>query len=228
MNVLASEIEMRVDEVTLEGTLSIPEVSTGMVICVYGSGSSRNSPRNQFVVKTLNEGGLATFLFDLLTSDEERVDSVTRHLRFKIGLLARRTTGAVDWLSGRPEAAGMSFGFLGSNTGAAAAMITAVERPELTGAIVSGGGRPDLADLILPQVEAPVLLLVGERDKVMIELNQEAFQKLPSDTEKRLEIIPRATHLFEEPGALEQVAARARDWFIAHLNSNLPGNSEPA
>ncbi len=212
-------LQIQVDDVSLEGNLAVPPGAEGVVIFVHGSGSSRYSPRNQYVAKTLNEGGLATLLFDLLTSDEEEADQVTRHLRFDIDLLARRTVGVTDWLSGQPQVRGLKVGYFGASTGAAAALIAAAERPQIAKAVVSRGGRPDLAGRALPRVSAPVLLLVGELDPVVIGLNRQALAELPPETEKRFEIIPGATHLFEEPGTLEQAARRARGWFRQHLAS---------
>lgn len=218
-----TNVQIHVGEVVLEGSLNIPAGAAEVVIFVHGSGSSRHSPRNQYVARTLNDAGLATLLFDLLTAEEERVDLVTRHLRFDINLLARRTVGASDWLMKQPQARALKFGYFGSSTGAAAALSAAAERPEIAKAVVSRGGRPDLAGSALPRVTAPVLLLVGERDSVVIELNKEALAQMKSNSEKRLEIIPGATHLFEEPGTLELVAGRARDWFQQHLSSSSHG-----
>lgn len=181
----------------------------------HGSGSGRHSPRNRYVADVLNEGGFATVLADLLTADEERVDDRTRQLRFDIGLLARRVTDIVDWLGTAEETSELPIGLFGASTGAAAALVSAADRPDAVEAVVSRGGRPDLAGDALPRVTAPTLLVVGGRDGVVLRLNREAFDVLPYD--KRLEIVPDATHLFEEPGALERVAALARDWFAAHL-----------
>lgn len=224
MNISGSEtqnVQVRAGDVTLEGSLNIPADASGIVVFVHGSGSSRHSPRNQYVASTFNEGGLGTLLFDLLTLKEEQIDQATRHLRFDISMLARRTVGAADWLAALPDAGQLKVGFFGSSTGAAAALIAAAERPQLTRAVVSRGGRPDLAALSLDRVAAPVLLLVGELDQTVIGLNEEALSQLPETVEKRLEIIPGATHLFEEPGTLEQAAARARDWFQTHFNSRV-------
>jgi len=200
---------------TLEGVLRIPEGATGLVLFAHGSGSSRHSPRNRYVAQALNETGLATLLIDLLTSAEEREDDRTARLRFNIHLLAHRVIGASDWLLQNTATKHLRIGYFGASTGAAAALAAAAERPSEIGAVVSRGGRPDLALPYLGRVKAATLLIVGGRDPAVIEMNREAFEHLK--TEKRLEIVPRATHLFEEPGALEQVANLARDWFARHL-----------
>ena len=214
-------VHVQTDGVTLEGNLAIPSGAQGIVVFVHGSGSSRHSPRNQYVARELQEGGLGTLLFDLLTSEEEQIDLRTRHLRFDIGLLAKRTIGAADWLSQQHFAQKLQMGFFGSSTGAAAALIAAAERPELTGAVVSRGGRPDLAGTALPHVHDPVLLIVGGLDRQVIDLNRDALAKMPDDSQKEITIVPGATHLFEEPGALEQVARLARDWFKHYLTSDV-------
>ena len=203
--------------VYLEGILSIPEDAKGLVVFVHGSGSSRHSPRNQFVARTLQEGGLATLLFDLLTASEEEVDLQTRHLRFDIDLLARRTMGVLKWLALQPYADELQRGLFGSSTGAAAALIAAAERPNQVGAVVSRGGRPDLAGAALPKVQAPTLLIVGGNDTVVIQLNEQALSQMQPG-EKKLMIVPGASHLFEEPGTLEQAARLAADWFREHLS----------
>jgi len=187
------------------------------VAFAHGSGSSRLSPRNRYVAGVLQAGGLATLLFDLLTEAEERIDVQTRHLRFDIELLAERLAGATDWLLRQDEVAGLALGYFGASTGAAAALMAAACRQEEVGAVVSRGGRPDLAGPLLPQVRAPTLLLVGGLDHVVIEMNQEALARLTC--EKKLEIVEGATHLFEEPGTLEEVARLATDWFRGHLSS---------
>jgi dienelactone hydrolase len=186
-----------------------------LVVFAHGSGSSRFSPRNRFVAGVLEEAGLATLLIDLLTPQEEAVDEFTRHLRFDIRLLAERLVAASEWAPQQPGTQHLSIGYFGASTGAGAALVAAAERPDLVRAIVSRGGRPDLAGPALPLVEAPTLLVVGGRDEVVIELNRQAFNQLRS--EKRLEIVPGATHLFEEPGTLEEVARLARDWFVRYL-----------
>jgi putative phosphoribosyl transferase len=205
--------------VRLEGIVSIPEDARGFVVFVHGSGSSRHSPRNQYVAQTLQEGGLATLLFDLLTAYEEESDLQTRYLRFDINLLARRTAGVLEWLNLQPYTYGLKKGLFGSSTGAAAAMMTAAELPDQVDAIVSRGGRPDLADAALRDVEASTLLIVGGHDDVVIELNKQALEHMPVDTEKKLIVVPGASHLFEEPGALEEAARLTRDWFQRHLDS---------
>jgi putative phosphoribosyl transferase len=201
--------------VTLEGNLSLPEGASGVVLFAHGSGSSRHSTRNRYVARLLNEAKLATLLIDLLTPDEEAVDLRTAHLRFDIGLLANRLVGATDWLTQQPDTRHLRIGYFGASTGAAAALVAAAERPEVVGAVVSRGGRPDLAGPALPRLRAPTLLIVGGNDVPVIELNRAAFEQLRS--EKQLVIIPGATHLFEEPGALDQVARLAREWFERYL-----------
>jgi putative phosphoribosyl transferase len=207
--------------VTLEGTLDIPAGAQGIVLFAHGSGSSRHSPRNRYVARALRAGGLATLLIDLLTAEEEEVDMVTARLRFDIGLLAERLVGATDWLGQYPGTQTLKIGYFGASTGAAAALVAATERPNVVGAVVSRGGRPDLAGAVLPRVHAPTLLIVGGHDEVVIELNRAALAQLR--VEKRLEIVPGATHLFEEPGALEQVAHLAREWFERYLAPSMPG-----
>jgi putative phosphoribosyl transferase len=202
--------------VKLEGNLGVPRGARGVVLFAHGSGSGRNSPRNRYVAEVLREAGLATLLLDLLTPDEEEADLRTGHLRFDIGLLAERLTGAADWLMENPDTRGLRIGYFGASTGAGAALVAAAERPEVVGAVVSRGGRPDLAGDALYRVKAPTLLIVGGNDVPVIRMNREALEKLR--TEKRLEIIPGATHLFEEPGALEEVARLATGWFARYLN----------
>jgi putative phosphoribosyl transferase len=214
-NVINQAIQLSVGTVTLEGTLSIPTKASGLVVFAHGSGSSRHSPRNQFVARTLQAGGLATLLFDLLTPEEEESERVTRHLRFDIGLLAERVVGTTDWLRQQPATKNFNIGYFGASTGAAAALVAAAARPDVVRAVVSRGGRPDLASPILPKVLAPTLLIVGSEDLPVIKMNREALAQLP--TQKHLELIPGATHLFEEPGALEAVARLARTWFRKHL-----------
>jgi dienelactone hydrolase len=208
------ERSMRVPagRVALQGDLVIPRGALGIVVFAHGSGSSRHSPRNRYVAEVLNQAGLATLLFDLLTPDEERVDQVTAKLRFDIDLLARRLADATDWLIRDPSTGGLRIGYFGASTGAAAALIAAAEHPERVSAVVSRGGRPDLAGLALRHVRAPTLLIVGGDDDAVIALNEDALRALRC--EKRLQIVPRATHLFEEPGTLESAAELARDWFV--------------
>ena len=201
--------------VVLEGNLGVPEGARGIVLFAHGSGSGRHSPRNRYVAGTLREAGLATLLIDLLTPDEEAVDLRTRHLRFDIGLLAGRLVGVTDWLVRSPETQDLRIGYFGASTGAGAALVAAAERPDAVGAVVSRGGRPDLAEDALPLVRAPTLLIVGGDDAPVIGMNREALEQLRA--QKRLEILPGATHLFEEPGALEEVARLAAGWFASHL-----------
>ena len=200
----------------LEGNLGVSADARGVVLFAHGSGSGRHSPRNRYVAQVLRKAGLATLLIDLLTVEEEEVDLRTRHLRFDIGLLAERLVGATEWLERNPDTRDLRVGYFGASTGAAAALVAATERPEPIGAIVSRGGRPDLAGPALPHVAAPTLLIVGGNDFPVIGMNQEALEQLR--TEKKLEIVPGATHLFEEPGALEEVARLAADWFVRHLD----------
>jgi pimeloyl-ACP methyl ester carboxylesterase len=207
-------VRVPVGDTVLEGDLVLPEAASGIVLFAHGSGSSRHSPRNRQVAARLNEAQLGTLLVDLLTPAEERLDLVTAEHRFDIELLARRLVGVVDWLR-RGPAESLPIGLFGASTGAAAALVAAAARPEDVGAVVSRGGRPDLAGSALPQVRAPTLLIVGGADPVVLELNQQAFELL--QTEKQLVVIPGATHLFEEPGALQEVARLAADWFTKHL-----------
>jgi putative phosphoribosyl transferase len=204
--------------VHLEGILSVPEQAKRLVVFVHGSGSSRHSPRNQYVAQTLQEGGLATLLFDLLTPSEEEIDLQTRHLRFDIDLLARRTVGVFEWLARQPDDYISSIGLFGSSTGAAAALIAAAELPDKVGSVVSRGGRPDLAGPALPKVQAPTLLIVGGDDEAVIHLNEQALAQMQPGAEKKLMIVPGASHLFQEPGTLEYAARLATDWFQTHLN----------
>lgn len=204
--------------VRLEGIVSIPEDARGFVVFVHGSDSSRHSPRNQYVAQTLQEGGLATLLFDLLTAYEEESDLQARYLRFDINLLARRTAGVLEWLDLQPYAYGLKKGLFGSSTGAAAALMAAAELPEKVDAVVSRGGRPDLAGPALTTVEAPTLLIVGGSDDVVINLNEQALANMSQNGQKKLVVVPGASHLFEESGALEHAAQLARDWFLTHLS----------
>lgn len=202
--------------VTLEGNLAIPDGARGIVLFAHGSGSSRFSPRNRYVAGVIRQGGLATLLIDLLTEAEEAVDIRTRHLRFDIGLLAQRLIGATDWLRQQPDTRHLRIGYFGSSTGAGAALVAAAERPDAVGAVVSRGGRPDLAGAALGRVQAPTLLIVGGNDVPVIGMNRDALAQMRV-AEKELTIVPGATHLFEEPGALEEVARLARRWFQRHL-----------
>jgi putative phosphoribosyl transferase len=200
--------------VTVDGDLARPSRGDGVVLFAHGSGSSRHSPRNRSVAERLQRAGFGTLLLDLLTADEEQVDRRSGALRFDIGLLARRLTGAVDWLAGR-FGEGLRVGLFGASTGAAAALVAAAERADLVAAVVSRGGRPDLAGRALEQVTVPTLLVVGGADLQVLALNRQAAGRLAA--EHRLEVVPGAGHLFEEPGALEEVARLAADWFSAHL-----------
>jgi len=201
--------------VSLRGTLELPAESSGLVLFVHGSGSSRFSPRNQSVARVMRETGLGTLLFDLLTPEEEAIDLQTRHLRFDIPLLARRLVAVTGWIKSRPETSRLRLGYFGASTGGAAALIAAAELGDEIRAVVSRGGRPDLAGEALPKVTAPTLLIIGELDDVVIQLNEEAFDQLRCV--KQLQIIPSATHLFEEPGTLEEVAHLAANWFQRFL-----------
>jgi putative phosphoribosyl transferase len=209
------EIRVPAGPVTLEGNLSVPDDAQGVVLFAHGSGSGRHSPRNRYVAGALREAGLATLLIDLLTPEEEEVDLRTRHLRFDIGLLADRLAGATDWLAQDRNTQNLRVGYFGASTGAGAALVAAAERPEAVGAVVSRGGRPDLAGEALPRVAAPTLLIVGGEDAPVIGMNREAFARIRS--EKKLEVVPGATHLFEEPGKLEEVARLAAGWFACYL-----------
>ena len=209
-------VRIAVDSAELEGNLSIPAGARGIVLFAHGSGSGRHSPRNRYVAGALQERGLATLLIDLLTVAEEREDERTARLRFDIELLAKRVASASDWLVANRSTAGLGVGYFGASTGAAAALVAAAERPEHVGAVVSRGGRPDLAIPVLDGVKAPTLLIVGGLDYPVIGMNREALQHL--SVEKRLEIVPGATHLFEEKGTLEEVARLAGDWFSGRLS----------
>jgi len=202
--------------VTLEGNLSMPEAARGVVLFAHGSGSSRHSPRNRAVARGLREQGLATLLIDLLTPEEEIVDDATAQLRFDIGLLARRLVGVTDWLGQDARTGDLRIGYFGASTGAGAALVAAAERPGTVSAAVSRGGRPDLAGPALARVRVPVLLIVGGEDIPVIALNRQALASLQG--RKRLVIVPGASHLFEEPGALATVARLAADWFLEWLS----------
>jgi putative phosphoribosyl transferase len=217
-------IQVAAGSLRLDGNLSLPKKACGAVLFAHGSGSSRHSPRNRHVARLLNEGNLATLLVDLLTSEEEAMDARTAHLRFDIGLLAERLVGATDWLRQYSDTRQLPIAYFGASTGAAAALVAAVERPNDVGAVVSRGGRPDLADEALERVRAPTLLIVGGNDLPVIRLNQIAFARLRC--EKQLTIVPGATHLFEEPGALDDVAHLARAWFQRHFTSAAQHSAE--
>ena len=201
----------------LEGQLTLAAQALGLVLFVHGSGSSRHSPRNQYVAGILQQAGFATLLIDLLTEQEEEQERYTAHLRFNIDLLSERVKGTTNWLTAQPETQHLRIGYFGASTGAAAALVAAAEYPSQVFAVVSRGGRPDLAQASLAHVQAPTLLIVGSRDTSVIPLNQMALSLLPG--EKRLELIEGATHLFEEPGALEQVARLATQWFERYVTA---------
>src|SRR6202790_46529 len=208
-------VQVPVGAVTLEGNLTLPQDSQAVVLFAHGSGSSRHSPRNRYVARMLNEAKLATLLIDLLTPHEEVINERTAQLRFDNDLLAERLVDTTDWLSQYPDTKHLRIGYFGASTGATAALVAAAGRPDQVHAIVSRGGRPDLAGPALPRVRAPTLLIVGGNDVQVIELNRLALAQLRG--EKQLVIIPGATHLFEEPGALDKVAWLARQWFQRHL-----------
>src|SRR2546421_955107 len=209
------EVRIQAGHAVLSGNLTIPENAIALVLFAHGSGSSRHSPRNQFVARTLNGAGLATLLFDLLTPEEEATDMRTREHRFNIGLLADRLVHATRWARRQEQTRDLQVGYFGSSTGGGAALVAAAEIPQDAGAVVSRGGRPDLAGDALPNVQAPTLLIVGGLDYPVIEMNKAALARLRC--EKELKIVPGATHLFEEPGTLEQVADLAAEWFQTHL-----------
>jgi dienelactone hydrolase len=208
-------VSLTVPAATLAGELSIPYAAAGLVVFAHGSGSSRHSPRNRRVADRLNQSDLATLLIDLLSEREERADLRARQLRFDIPLLAARVVAAIDWLQGEPPARDLRIGCFGASTGAAAALIAAARRPAHVAAVVSRGGRPDLAEATLAEVTSPTLLIVGGDDPAVLELNRRAQRRLAG--EARLEVIDGATHLFEEPGALDRVADLACAWFLQHL-----------
>jgi putative phosphoribosyl transferase len=210
-----SEIGVGVDSVILRGDLVIPADARGVVLFAHGSGSGRHSPRNRFVAEVLQNGQLGTLLVDLLTPEEEAIDLQTGHLRFNIGLLAGRLAGATDWLRQHPVARKLPVGYFGASTGGGAALVAASKRPDDVKAVVSRGGRPDLAGPALPHVKAPTLLIVGGNDTPVITMNREAMADMHA--ERKLEIVPGASHLFEEPGTLEEVAQLARGWFRRYL-----------
>lgn len=209
------DVAVKSKDVSLAGMLAVPEHASGIVVFAHGSGSSRFSSRNRYVADTLCAAGLGTLLFDLLTPQEHTIDQTTREFRFDIDLLTMRLIGAMDWVNHYQQTIGLPIGLFGASTGAAAALRAAAERPREVAAVVSRGGRPDLANAALPQVKAPTLLIVGGLDEIVLELNREAAAKMQAAY--RLATLPGATHLFEEPGKLEEVAALARDWFLAYL-----------
>jgi putative phosphoribosyl transferase len=210
----AGLVRIPVGAVVLEGDLQVPDHAAGVVLFAHGSGSGRHSSRNKFVADELRAAGLATLLIDLLTREEEAIDQHTAHLRFDIPLLAERLVATTHWLVQEPSTRALQIGYFGASTGAGAALVAAAAEPERVGAVVSRGGRPDLAGKALPLVQAPTLLIVGGRDLQVIELNRMAMARMQAKT--RLEIVPGASHLFEEPGTLEVVAQLARDWFLQY------------
>jgi putative phosphoribosyl transferase len=217
---LETRVSIPVDKVRLMGQLTVPPLAQGLVVFAHGSGSSRHSPRNQSVAEILQEVGLATLLFDLLTPEEEVIDQQTRQYRFDIALLAERLIGATHWLRQEPTTAQLNIGYFGASTGSAATLLAAAAYPDLIQAIVSRGGRPDLAGTALTRIEAPTLLIVGGLDQTVLALNRMAMQSIQAP--KRIEIIPGATHLFEEPGTLEKVAWLATQWFCKYLVPDEP------
>lgn len=219
-------VKVDTGEVTLDGDLTLPAGAAGLVIFAHGSGSSRKSSRNRYVAAELVQRGLATLLFDLLTAGEEAVDVVTAAYRFDIERLTRRLVGAAQWAQRQPELEDLPIGFFGASTGGAAAIRAAAALRGSVGAVVSRGGRPDLAGEGLELVRAPTLLIVGGHDPIVIDLNREALREITA--EKELVIVPGATHLFEEPGALEEVARLAGDWFVEHLASGEADLGRPA
>lgn len=215
VNKTQETVRIQMDSIILEGDLEIPEGAEGIVIFAHGSGSSRHSIRNKSVAKTLRQNKMATLLFDLLTPEEEEIDNVTAHLRFDIDLLSERLIGTTDWVLQNPATKSLNIGYFGASTGAAAALSAASKRSDKIGAVVSRGGRPDLAKQSLSSLKAPTLLIVGGKDYQVIDMNREALKML--NCKKELQIIPGATHLFEEQGALEEVAKIAGNWFVEYL-----------
>lgn len=215
-------VKVPIDGIELAADVALPVRAQGLVVFAHGSGSSRRSPRNRHVADVLNEGAIGTVLIDLLTEQEEAVDLRTAELRFDIRLLGQRLVAVTDWVYRQTHLNELKLGYFGASTGAAAALVAAAERPAAVSAVVSRGGRPDLAGAVLRQVVAPTLFIVGREDPVVLGLNYSAIEKLPGGTEHKLEIIDGATHLFEEPGTLDQVAALARSWFQRYLKSARP------
>ncbi len=208
-------------KVALEADVTVPEKATGLVLFAHGSGSSRHSPRNRHVANILNRGGIGTILADLLTEKEEAEDLKTAALRFDIPMLGRRVIEITDWIANEPDMNSLGLGYFGASTGAAAALVAAAERPRAVRAVVSRGGRPDLAGAALKRITVPVLFIVGGKDIPVLELNQDAIDQLPRATEHKLQVVPGATHLFEEPGTLDRVAILARNWFQQHLGAKV-------
>lgn len=222
---ISREVTIPIGKTRLHGQLSIPTGSSGIVLFAHGSGSSRHSPRNQFVARVIRDVGISTLLFDLLTSAEEAEDNASGSLRFNIRLLADRLIAAAQWVSRQHDTANLQLGFFGSSTGGAAAIIAAAELGKAVGAVVSRGGRPDLAMASLSLVTAPTLLIVGEYDDLVLHLNQQAYAHLGCD--KKIEIVSEASHLFEEEGALDRVASLAANWFARHLRSKTARKKSP-
>ena len=216
-SVTARDVSIAVGATILQGVLRVPREARAIVLFAHGSGSGRQSPRNAYVAERLSNAGLATLLFDLLTDEEEEIDSVTAELRFDIPLLTDRLVATTVWTQRHPELQGLTIGYFGASTGAAAALIAAAERPNDVAAVVSRGGRPDLAGDYLGRVRAPTLLIVGGDDTAVLELNREALRLI--EAPKQLAVVAGATHLFEEPGTLEEVARLAGDWFTEHLGA---------
>ena len=214
-SVVPLPVRIDADGDMLNGDLSLPANAAGLIVFAHGSGSSRHSSRNRMVADALQRAPLATLILDLLTENEERVDMITAEFRFDIPLLARRVVAAVDWARAAPPTSALPIGLFGASTGAAAALIAAAERPGDVRAVVSRGGRPDLAEAALDRVLTPTLFIVGGRDEVVVQLNREAYARLRS--EKHLDLVPGATHLFDEPGALDEVSRVAREWFVRYL-----------
>jgi len=212
-----NEVQIHAGRTVLSGNLTVPEKAVALVLFAHGSGSSRHSPRNQFVARTLNDAALATLLFDLLTPDEEAIDMRTREHRFNIGLLAERLVHATRWAKQQKQTRDLRVGYFGSSTGGGAALVATAELQHDVGAVVSRGGRPDLAGDALPKVQAPTLLIVGGNDDVVIELNEMARDQMRCEV--KLEIVSGAMHLFEEPGALEKVAELTSTWFVNHIGT---------
>jgi putative phosphoribosyl transferase len=213
-----NEVQIPAGRAVLSGDLTIRENAVGLVLFAHGSGSGRHSPRNQFVARTLNDARLGTLLFDLLTQHEEAIDMRTGEHRFNIGLLAERLVHATRWAKQQEQTRDLRLGYFGSSTGGGAALVAAAELPQDVDAVVSRGGRPDLAGDALPKVTAPTLFIVGGNDDIVIELNEMARDQMRCEV--KLEIVPGATHLFEEPGALENVAKLASDWFVNHIGAD--------
>jgi dienelactone hydrolase len=215
---ISKEVVIPSDSITLMGELNIPAGAEGLVLFAHGSGSSHLSPRNQYVAQTIREAGIGTLLFDLLTREEEKIDLRTRHMRFDIGLLARRLIDATEWVRKQKQTGHLRIGYFGASTGGGAALVAAAELDDQIGAVVSRGGRPDMAGESLPRVVSPTLLIVGGFDDMVIRLNQEALAKL--NCVKELKVVPDASHLFEEPGKLEEVALLAAGWFHKYLRAD--------